>query len=539
MTESVAHRSGSAWRRWTWISMALFFVVTLLSGLSRHWGFMTSINDLGTVDQAVWGTLNGKPFLNTSVFGTPINWLGAHFHAVFLLFVPLYAIASGPEWFVLAQAFALTLAAWPIFLLASKACQSEKAGMLWALAYLANPFILGAAAWDFLPVMLAVPLMASGMLAVENADRHLLLLSCMPMFLIQEHFGLTVAGFGLLWGARHKDWRLASCLVFFGVGHAIVVVGYIIPSLSPTGGHVMLSSDLGQLSRYGWLGNSPSEILNNLVAHPIAVAEVLMRHLGAPYYILGLLLPFLGLPIIGGVALLPGLSYFAINLLSANPMLRDLVSYHNACLVPVLATAAIHGANRASSFVKRYSAIELACFSLFANLVAGYMLAPFPLPGARNIWAPNHVFTLPDPGLTELQTVLRKEWSLSVQGNVASHFSQRNEIYTYPQKVGDVDAVVLRLHSPTRKLYPDDPAVIGSLASHLQMPIGAFLSSVECILADKKYGVLYWNEPWLVLAKDTNSSLPKWNILLRLDELRTQWLPSGPDSAGVSTKTCE
>ena len=107
------------WRRGTWIAISVHFSVVLTLGLFRHWGYMSSLNDLGVFDQAVWGTLHGQFLLNTSnELNQPINWLGFHFNPVLLLFVPLYALSPSVEWFALAQALALSIAAWPIFLLA-------------------------------------------------------------------------------------------------------------------------------------------------------------------------------------------------------------------------------------------------------------------------------------------------------------------------------------------------------------------------------------------------------------------------------------
>jgi len=40
--------------------MAVHFAVILALGLLRHWGYMTSLNDLGVFDQAVWGTVARK-----------------------------------------------------------------------------------------------------------------------------------------------------------------------------------------------------------------------------------------------------------------------------------------------------------------------------------------------------------------------------------------------------------------------------------------------------------------------------------------------
>jgi uncharacterized membrane protein len=82
--------------------------------------------DLGHYDQAIWGGLHGHPFLNTSRLSQPISFLGVHFNFIILLFVPLYAIFTNVIWLTIAQALSLSMAAWPIFLLANKICLSQK-----------------------------------------------------------------------------------------------------------------------------------------------------------------------------------------------------------------------------------------------------------------------------------------------------------------------------------------------------------------------------------------------------------------------------
>jgi len=44
----------------------IHFSILLLLGLFRHWGYITSINDLAVFDQAVWRILNGECLLNTA-----------------------------------------------------------------------------------------------------------------------------------------------------------------------------------------------------------------------------------------------------------------------------------------------------------------------------------------------------------------------------------------------------------------------------------------------------------------------------------------
>jgi uncharacterized membrane protein len=158
------------WQKCMIAALLVHFFLLFFLGYFRHWGYMNSIYDLGVFDQAVWGILHDKPLISTIHFNRPINWLGFHFHPILFLFSALYFISPSVNWFIVAQALALSLTAWPIFLIGKQVCQSEKAGFLWALCYLVNPFLLNSAAWDFHPMSLAVPFIASALLAIERKN---------------------------------------------------------------------------------------------------------------------------------------------------------------------------------------------------------------------------------------------------------------------------------------------------------------------------------------------------------------------------------
>ena len=221
---------------------------------------MSSLTDLGTFDQAVWGSLHGDFFLNTNTFSKKVSYLGIHFRPVLLIFLPFYALLPRAEWMILAQSFALSLTAWPIYLLAKQVTKSESAALFWALVYMVNPFVISVSPWVFRPESLAVPFIAVALLAIEKSNFRLLLLSCFFVVLFKEHLGIMVIGFGFLWGIRNSKWKQGILLVSFGAIYTILVLGVIMPALSPTGKHVMISNDLDQLSRYGWLGHSLKEV---------------------------------------------------------------------------------------------------------------------------------------------------------------------------------------------------------------------------------------------------------------------------------------
>ena len=519
------------WITSLWIAVFIHFILSLSISLSYHWGYISSITDLGTFDQAVWGTLHGDFFLNThSIFNVPINYLGIHFRPILLIFLPFYAILPKAEWMILSQSLALSLTALPIYLLAKHVSKSELVAFFWALIYMVNPFIVNISPWVFRPESLAVPFIAISLLSIEKSNFRLLLLSCFIIVLCKEHFGIMIIGFGFLWGLRNRRWKQAILIVSFGAIYSILILGIVMPALSPTGSHIMLSQGLGQVSRYSWLGGSMKEVFQELLFHPITVAKVVFLELGGAKYLLLLMIIFLGFPLAAPEFLLPGLADLAANMLSANPMPRSLFAYHSVTLIPLLITAAIYGVKRLSLWQSRYTMTEIAGLAVILSFVGGYVFAPLPLPGAYNFWAPAHFLSQPDPSVQMIRSLVDDNASVSAQANVGSHFSQRHEIYRFPNMVGQVDAIILRLESPTKninnlpvELMENRRHNFQMLDNHLQMDRTEYIASIRSLLSDNKYGVLLWDDPWLVLAHGAANHGLKQKIEQKLNRLEKEW----------------
>jgi uncharacterized membrane protein len=503
------------WQKCMIAALLVHFFLLFFLGYFRHWGYMNSIYDLGVFDQAVWGILHDKPLISTIHFNRPINWLGFHFHPILFLFSALYFISPSVNWFIVAQALALSLTAWPIFLIGKQVCQSEKAGFLWALCYLVNPFLLNSAAWDFHPMSLAVPFIASALLAIERKNFRILLM---------------VIGFGFIWWIRNKYWKTSLILIIIGMVHFFVVFEVVMPGLSPTAGHVMLSDGSTHLSRYSWLGNSFKEISYTIFAHPLFVIKATMLDNGGLRYLLLLLLLFLGFFLLAPEFLIIGIADLAANLLSTNPMPRSIFAYHSVCLIPIFIIATIYGVKRIPFKKIRQPLIKFAGLIFLVNLICGYFYAPLPLPGARNIWAPKRFSNWQDPKVAAIRSALDENHSVSVQNNIAAHFSQREKLYLFPNKVGKTDIIILRLESPTSRInnIPEKyisgrKYLLGALDSYLQMDRTEYISTIDKLLTGEQYGILIWNDPWLVLQKEVSSRNLLREVELKLNRLRNDW----------------
>lgn len=371
---------------------------------------------------------------------------------------------------------------------------------------------------------LAVPFVAISMLAIEIKRPYVLFACTFFILLRKEHFGVMAVGFGILWYIRNKSWKPALALMLIGIMHSLIVLGVITPALSPTGDHPMLAG------RYSWFGHSMGEIIGRLFTDPFSIIKVVMIDFKGIAYIVLLFAFFCGFPLLAPEFLLPGLADLAANMLSAVSMPRLIIAYHSVTLIPLLATAAIYGVKRLSLWQSRYTLTQLAGLAVILSFVGGYVFAPLPLPGVRNFWAPAHFLSLPDPRVQMIRSLVGENASVSAQANVGSHFSQRHKIYRYPNMAGQVDAIILRLESPTTNInnLPDQiknkrKYLIGSLDSHLQMDRTEYIASIRSLLSDNKYGVLLWDDPWLVLAQGASGHGLEQKLEQKLNRLQKEW----------------
>lgn len=479
---------------------------------------------MGHYDQAIWGITKKGYLLNTSLFNAPINKLGLHFDPIIYLFSPLYYLKPTATWLILAQALALSISSWPVYRLAVHYTQNPAAGFVWSVAYLINPFLLNTATWDFHPLTLAVPFVAYAVLAIEQKRFYFLLICCSIILLCKEHFGLMISGFGFLWAIRHRQLLRSLVIVCLGLGHFILIFHYVMPAFSPTGTHLMISDHLGQLSRYCWLGTSVAEIIKFLVQHPLKILHVSLIEMGGMSYLTLLLLPFLGISLLGASFLLPAMGDIAANLLSKNPMPRWVMAYHSVTIIPLICASAIRGSIKILRFSNFLSSPQLAGVLLTICFITSYVLTALPLPLTTNLWAPKQLFATRDPLLDIIHDNIGATASISVQANIGPHFSQRERLYTFPNKIGEADAIVLRLDSPTTRLAPSTVEITGSLANHLQMNTAEYLKLVSRIVQENDYKITLWRDPWLVLTKGHIGTISRETVQNKISDLEKTWL---------------
>ena len=180
-----------------WAAVAAFAAGFASLSILRHLAFSTGRFDLGNMTQAVWSTAHGDVLSVTDLQGEQISRLGAHFDPILAAFAPLWWLWPDPTMLLTAQAAAIALGAWPVFLLAQKHLGSDWAGLGFGLAYLLYPSTQWLALNEFHAVALATPLLLFAFWFLDEDRLVAFSIVAALACLTKEHIPLAVAALGV------------------------------------------------------------------------------------------------------------------------------------------------------------------------------------------------------------------------------------------------------------------------------------------------------------------------------------------------------
>jgi uncharacterized membrane protein len=159
--------------------------------------------------------------------------LGDHFHPMLVVLAPVYAAFPSGLTLLVLQAVLIGLSTAVVTGCAVRhlgrlpgACLGLAYGLSWGLQ--------SAVASQFHEVALALPLLALSLSALVRRDHRAAALWALPLLLVKEDLGLTVAAIGVvivIRGAR----RLGAALAAVGVAAFVITTRVILPALNPDG----------------------------------------------------------------------------------------------------------------------------------------------------------------------------------------------------------------------------------------------------------------------------------------------------------------
>ena len=487
-------------------SVFMFIGITYAINVTKHHTFKSSLLDLGVFIQAIWSYGEyGTPMTSINPPYIPGNWLGFHFSPLVLILSPLCDFFSPDKCLLFLNSFFISIAALPFFMTVKRLGMDEAYALLFSLLYLANPFVVNGAVFDFHEIAMAAPLMSLALWAVV-AKRFPVLLLCMGFLLLcKEHFGLSVAGFGILWWWVHHDGKRGLVLVVTGITFFAVTMVYLMPLLNHSGSHPMLTAENNHLKRYGWVNLPLPEMIKSLFNLATNSATV--------SFLILFLMPICLMPLLGMIFLIPGIPDMAANILSSNPMPKSPFSYHSATLIPFMIVASCHAIKKHT--INDPALLKRICMlSLILTLVSCYATFPFGLPKSADIWQVSGFKMRQPEMIEEIQDRIGPDDALCVQANIGAFFSERKEIFPFPKGIGRADTILLYIDYPFDKLDHTPFEAPYAIVTPLE-----FIHAVKEFLNRDTFGIVYFHKGWLIARRDAAATISPETVLNRLEQI--------------------
>jgi len=406
------------------LALAAFVRIAVL----RWETFVTNAFDLAFFDQIVFNTSRGRLFDNSFV---PYNFAGQHLEPVLLAYVPAYWLGAGPLFLTVSQAVVAALAAVPLYFFARRLTGQAAIGAAAVVAYLANPYLLRAVAFDFHPeVMVAFPVFLAAWAVVERRHRTAVVASLATLLFKEDAAFLAVFLGGFMWMRGMRSG--AGLTAGVAVTYALLAVFVVMPLVR--GGE---GSDL--VDRYGYLlpghGGNGSGLVGGLFLLPWRAAEVILHpdQMVTAVLFLGTSAAIAVVRPVGLAWLAPGL---ALALLSQHPPQRQLELHYAAEMVPMALVITVLAVERIRTRIpSQWLALAVAAPPLAAMIV----LNPFGSSVGKAPSAEHRAAVLAGFALVPSD----EHVSVSAQSGLLPRLSRREEAYEFPGHAESADWVMV------------------------------------------------------------------------------------------------
>jgi uncharacterized membrane protein len=412
-------------------------IVAYAAGLSylslfRHHALLTGIWDLGYYAQLTW-EVSQLQIPRSSVWHDAV-WGN---HATFILAVaaPFLRLHPDPATLLVLQSIVLALGAVPAYCLALRLWGRPSAGAVAAGAYLLYPPLQFANLFDFHADTFATPMLLAAFASTFAGRTGWALVWAGLLMLVKEDMALVSLTFGLYVAAAHRHLSglglAATAAVAFALLIWVVIPGWI------------QSPYFSVFNRWRHLGNTPWELLASPLLRPDIFLGTILQPERLGYLVL-LLVPLAGLPLLAPEILAVGLPPLLSNLLSSSEMQYTIRGQYTATLTPILIAAAVVGSRRAATLVQErgwHSRAVLAAM-VATSVTASVTLSPLPWsqdPFTRKqFWDAN-----PRPAVSVIAARVPSGASVSAANHLGAHLALRSEIYLFPDGVDRADFVIV------------------------------------------------------------------------------------------------
>lgn len=449
--------------RWLLVAGVVFYIIVFAAAACyKYWASWMGF-DLAVHLQVLWNTAHGRIAASSPSAGTS-SYFGIDIILIELLLAPLYALVPSVYPLLTLQTVVLALGAVPIYLFACDRLRTPLAGLVFAAAYLLYAPVEWMNLYEFQIRAFATTFLLCALYALHRRRAGWFLLWIVLALGCRSDVGFVVAGMGVMvaigdWrlGRRNsrqsavsnpqflvssRQWLFFSVLpIVLGLGWLLLCVAVLVPLFRTDGSFLYIKVI------YGWLGDTPGDMMRRLLTDPLYVLHYVFgppKGLDRLRYLLEMFLPFAFLPLLAPKRLLPTVPIFALNLLSNTPQLHASTHYHyQSLIIPFMITAAVEGLRfvldarretrddssdlRPSSFVFRpktlYSLVGLLLLALACNI------------GFRNplmSLLTRHVAYERNQAARELLQLVPADAAVAATNSLGPPLAQREQLYVFP-----------------------------------------------------------------------------------------------------------
>jgi uncharacterized membrane protein len=310
----------------------VFFAIYTASSLLRDHHLGTAAYDLGIFDQAVQQYAHFNAPM-TPLMGPGFNNLGDHFSPIFAVLAPFYRLWPDRRMLLVAQAALLAVSIIPVVGVTARRL-GQWAGFAVGVAYGLSWGLQGLIGYDFHQVAFAIPMLAFAMAALVDGRYRAVAAWTLPLLLVKEDLGLTVAAIGLVLILRRQR-RLGLGLAVAGVATFLLTTMVIIPHLD----HLFHTYRYWSVVGGAKSNTAPAPGLGQLLRLLVDLPKDAVTPVGKPMMLLWLF------GIVAFVALRSPLLLVAVptllwRLVSTNPAYWSIGNVHyNSVLMPIVFVA--------------------------------------------------------------------------------------------------------------------------------------------------------------------------------------------------------
>jgi uncharacterized membrane protein len=276
----------------------------------------------------------------------------------------LYKIYPHVYWLFAVQSIALSLGAFPTYLLAIQAGLKENQAIAIVIVYLLYPVLYNSNLCDFHPDTIAVPAILTAVLAARKGKLIWFCISVLIVLGCKAVLSLTLVAMGV-WLLFFEKRRLYGVIaIISGIAWFLIANKIIIPFF---GSEATLVNR--HFYRYSYLGKSFSETLQIVLSQPQIIFIHIFNLINLEY------LSFLLLPIIWGLIpkymtpLIGAIPCIALNILADHASQKNVILHYSLPTIPFLILASIASIAANKAWIKQGRIIIL--WSLFWFLFLG------------------------------------------------------------------------------------------------------------------------------------------------------------------------